>query len=303
MKKGNIAFFIFFIYGFSHTMYDFLDKLKKKIIPLKSEEQRFIEVLDETYRLKYSNFAQFLEENPSWASKIDPFMRILYLNELIDKKDNTNIVRLIKAGFSPDLFDYYGRPLLVRAILNHSPETVKTLLRCGADPNKVDKWRLSPLYYACIIRKKNLIKLLVDAGAVIDTPSLNTLLRSKSYTDIVSYLWRLVGENPILAASMGLLSVHNPPVCIDFTLCFSRSLTGKVTPLRALLTQNNIHLVVNVFKKLVQELEISRDKKTAIAVFAILKYPTHTNKTIIELGKNFMFNEHGGVRDFLFKKL
>ena len=304
MKKQIIALLMLFVSLPSFGLQSFWNALKKSLFPQKSEEQLFSEALNQTYRSKYAQFAQFLEKHPLWVFKIDPCMQAVYMNDVIEKKDHTSIVRFVNAGISPDIPDYYGCPLLTRAILNHSTETVKVLLQCGSDPEMCDKNRLCPLHYACVLKKKEMIKLLVSAGASLDKYTLDKLISAGSYNDIILYVWRLVNENPILAASKGLLYTNNLSNAIDFTVCYSRSVTGKITPLHALLKNKHIDMALIVFKRLIDDIEKDQNnKRAAIAALAILKHPMHDDRSKAMLGEALIFDSNGRTRDFFIQRL
>lgn len=304
MKKQIIVILALLFSIPSFGLQSFWNALKKSMFPQKSEEQLFNEALNQTYRSKYTQVARFLEKHPLWVFKIDSYMQSVYMNDVVEKKDHANIVRFINAGISPNILDYYGCPLLARAILNHATETVKVLLQCGSDPEKCDKNHLSPLHYACVLKKKEMIKLLVSAGASLDRYMLDKLLSAGTHNDIVSYIWQLVDENPVLASSEGSLYTNNFSRPIDFTVCYSRSVTGKITPLHALLKNKHFDVALTIFKSLIDEIEKDpSNKRAAIAALVILKHPMHDNRTKAILGRTLIFDSNGRVRDSFMERL
>lgn len=304
MKKQIVALQILLVSFPSFGLHVFWNMVKKNMFPQKSELQLFNEAIDQTYRLEYSPLAHFLEKYPLWVLKINPYMISLYMNEVVEKKDHDNIVRFVNAGFSPDMTDFYGYPLLTRAVLNHATKTVKVLLQCGADPEKCDKNGFPPLYYACVLKKKEMIRLLTNAGASLGRYAFNKLLAAGTHNDIISYIWKLVGEDPVLAASEGSLCINNPSISIDFTVCYSRFQTGKITPLGALLKNKHTDMALILFQSFIDEIEKNKNnKRAAIAALAVLKHPLHNDRTKAILGKALIFDSNGCMRDLFVQRI
>lgn len=88
--------------------------------------------------------------------------------------DTTSIRNFLKVGFSPDVRDRKGVPVLVSAIRNNNPEAGEVLLSRGADPNAMSEDRgTTALMEAASLGNLHLIEMLLGHGA-------NPDLRSKS---------------------------------------------------------------------------------------------------------------------------
>ncbi len=80
----------------------------------------------------------------------------------------------LEAGFSPDVRDAKGVPLLCLAVRNDHKSAVELLLDHGADINAVSQDRgNTPLMDASAAQNLELMKYLIDAGAMLDICSRN----------------------------------------------------------------------------------------------------------------------------------
>ena len=64
--------------------------------------------------------------------------------------------------------DKYKRTALTHAVINGAANVASYLLSLGADPNKVDTSGNSNLHYACAYGWWFCMKILIDAGAILD---------------------------------------------------------------------------------------------------------------------------------------
>ena len=64
--------------------------------------------------------------------------------------------------------DRYKRTALTHAVINGAANVASYLLSLGADPNKVDTSGNSNLHYACAYGWWFCMKILIDAGAILD---------------------------------------------------------------------------------------------------------------------------------------
>ncbi len=88
--------------------------------------------------------------------------------------DTTSIQNFLKIGFSPDIRDEKGVPVLVAAIRNNSPATGEILLNRGADPNSISDDRgTTALMEAASLGNRDVVDMLLSHGA-------NPDIRSKS---------------------------------------------------------------------------------------------------------------------------
>jgi uncharacterized protein len=88
--------------------------------------------------------------------------------------DTDSIRNFLKVGFSPDIRDRKGVPLLVLAIRNNNPAAGEVLLSRGADPNAMSEDRgTTALMEAASLGNLHIVEMLLSHGA-------NPDLRSKS---------------------------------------------------------------------------------------------------------------------------
>lgn len=64
--------------------------------------------------------------------------------------------------------DKFKRTALTHAVINGAANVASFLLSIGADPNKLDTSENSNLHYACAYGWWFCMKILIDAGAVMD---------------------------------------------------------------------------------------------------------------------------------------
>ncbi|KAH6618125.1 ankyrin repeat-containing domain protein [Chaetomium sp. MPI-SDFR-AT-0129] len=94
---------------------------------------------------------------------------------------------LIAHGSNVDTMDADGRTPMLHAVDSGNDEAVRVLLTAGADPNPTlpaGFFRSSPLTAACFGRRAGMVKLLLQAGAKIDTvnPEGRTALHAAATT-------------------------------------------------------------------------------------------------------------------------
>ena len=82
--------------------------------------------------------------------------------------DLTMIKLLITKKAKIELHDRYKRTALTHAVINGSSNVASYLLSLGADPNKLDSSQNSNLHYACAYGWWFCMKVIIDAGAILD---------------------------------------------------------------------------------------------------------------------------------------
>jgi uncharacterized protein len=87
-----------------------------------------------------------------------------------DKADD--VALFFAAGFSPDIKDKKGIPLVCIAARNGNLNTLKLLLYIGAQVNQIAEDRGSnALFDSALIRNKEIVKVLIEAGANVNIQS------------------------------------------------------------------------------------------------------------------------------------
>jgi uncharacterized protein len=87
-----------------------------------------------------------------------------------DKADD--VALFFAAGFSPDIKDKKGIPLVCIAARNGNLNTLKLLLYTGAQVNQIAEDRGSnALFDSALIRNKEIVKVLIEAGADVNIQS------------------------------------------------------------------------------------------------------------------------------------
>jgi uncharacterized protein len=73
-----------------------------------------------------------------------------------------------KAAAALEISDSAGQTALFHAVNDGRLDTVKCLLRCGADVNTTDHQRTTPLIAACIKGRESIVRCLLEAGADVN---------------------------------------------------------------------------------------------------------------------------------------
>lgn len=77
-----------------------------------------------------------------------------------------SLLKLIKEGHNINSkIGFNQEPLLTVAITENFPDIVKILIDAGADLNEPNRWGITPLMRAIILKKLEFVKLLIDKGA------------------------------------------------------------------------------------------------------------------------------------------
>lgn len=75
----------------------------------------------------------------------------------------------MEQGVDIDMKDRYGDTALIVAVrTRENLELVKLFLEYGADPNASDKKGWTPLHIASLFGHRDIAKLLLDRGAIVD---------------------------------------------------------------------------------------------------------------------------------------
>ena len=93
---------------------------------------------------------------------MDGAKRLFYA---IEHNDSNEVLQCLADGMDPNGADELSRSPLHYAALNHSFETARALLNCGAGANAVDCEGQSPLHNACQAGDAEVCKLLLSHGA------------------------------------------------------------------------------------------------------------------------------------------
>eukprot|EP00697_Spironema_sp_BW2_P002457 gnl/Spiro4/13272_TR7049_c0_g1_i1.p1 gnl/Spiro4/13272_TR7049_c0_g1~~gnl/Spiro4/13272_TR7049_c0_g1_i1.p1 ORF type:complete len:225 (+),score=39.47 gnl/Spiro4/13272_TR7049_c0_g1_i1:241-915(+) len=132
---------------------------------------------------------------------------LLLLNRSLDEAIKGNrlrdVQRLVAEGADLDSTDssVYGRtPLHWACCQNADPSIAIFLLERGADPNALDEYGESPLFYACRYGHADLVRALIECGADVNLSNKHNqqarhLARSHSHLHIV----RILMEQRILS--------------------------------------------------------------------------------------------------------
>jgi ankyrin repeat protein len=106
------------------------------------------------------------------------------------------VSKLLLHGADPNKHNEDDSPLGL-AISSKNPSIVSELLRCGANPNEMDGREESPLYHSTQLPIKDALcmaRLLVEAGAMVDSAALNAAIDNKSL-GLIRFMLKCPGVN------------------------------------------------------------------------------------------------------------
>jgi uncharacterized protein len=125
-------------------------------------------------------------------------------------EDKTEEVSLfLAAGFSPDTKDKKGVPLISIAARNGKINTLKLLLKSGAQVNLIAEDRGSTaIFDSALGRNKDIVKILIDAGADVNIQSKDgqtalVVVVGSGDEEIVEMLFK-AGANPDIKDALGV---------------------------------------------------------------------------------------------------
>ena len=114
----------------------------------------------------------------------------------------------LEAGFSPDIKDKNGVPLICLAARKGNAEILQLLLRSGAQINQLAEDRsCSAIFDAALGNQKNIIKILIEAGADVDIQSKDgqtalVVAAGSGYDEIAEMLFK-AGADPDIKDCLG----------------------------------------------------------------------------------------------------
>jgi len=177
-----------FNYYFRHYTYNYL--ILKYIIEylpyvgivvsivflIKTQRKKFflwllvLSIFDALYIYR-PNFVTYLNHSYNMNIAVNPQNGETPLYRFLEQNNTKNIIRLLENGANPNEKIKKHPSHIIQAIRKNNFVATEVLISKGADVNS--KYGMSALHFAVKTNNLKLVKLLIDNGATIDTPSEN----------------------------------------------------------------------------------------------------------------------------------
>lgn len=139
---------------------------KTEEAPLQQEDQ---EVIEEEVEPDLEQDLEMIEEIPEAEIDLQDEQGMTPLLRAIDQDQPKHAIELLKRGANPNITDKNGTHPFVAAVVMGEPALIEILLQKDIDPNMpMDLIGTTPLMIASMENQKELVELLVEAGALID---------------------------------------------------------------------------------------------------------------------------------------
>lgn len=227
---------------------------------------------------------------------INKYTDFLPLTISIDRNDFETAKLLLEKGANVNELNRHGDTLLIKSVFNSDRiEFTKLALEYKADTNITDNIEKSALYYAVDFRKTEHIKLLLDAGANINSTknspfkkAIERSLESKDYSTILKMFFEkgakvdMLENNGIKSLKDALFlknfDVYN--LLIDNGVDFNKEDNG-ISALMYAFSKSNYDDLLNVIKCMLEK----NGKQSGIDKELALKITDKNNKELIKILK------------------